>query len=355
MPADTPGSPDFSITNVQPSSGNVTTLPTTTVTAKRDPVPAKALWMRMWDVVIARPGGDDASDMNVQSLSQFHFQFEIDLSCNSNIQKAMVMIYNPPPELVTNNLAQWNDITITGGYQNARYGELFSGQITYFKYGKNSPLETYLQIHAAMDAPYTQAVVNHALPAGTTGNDIINAVLTALTPFGITRGQITALAAQMPKSPRGRTLFGMPMDILRDLSQTLDARVFIDNNQLHMLGPGEQLSGDEIELNTGNGLINFPEQEMNGGVRVQCLLHYQIRPGRVIHVNEKDFNKITKAQGGNLLVDLGLSISDNAIQPDGKYGVFSVKHHGDNRGQTWYTDIVTNPIIPQAPTLNTGA
>jgi hypothetical protein len=269
----------------------------------------------------------------------------------------LVTVFNPPPELINENLSQWSDIAIYGGYQKARYGELFSGKITYFEHGKQSPLETYLKIHAVMnDETLTIAVVNHALPAGTTGDDIVNAVVAAMAPYGITKGQITELAKKMPASPRGRTLFGMPMDILRDLSQTLDARVFIDTGKLHMLGPGEQITGDEIELNIGNGLINFPSQEMNGGLKLQCLLHYQVRPGRVIKINNKDFNtpvrQITKVN--NLLADQGLEASKDAIQADGKYAVHTVRHHGDNRGQTWYTDITTNPIIQPGLSIGGG-
>jgi hypothetical protein len=345
------------------------TLPETTVTAKRDPAtpasaptpPASALWMRMWDVVIA--GGPNAShpkEMNTQSLAQFHMTFDIDLHCTTQgMQKAMVTVWNPPPELITDNLAQWSDIAIYGGYQKARYGELFSGKITYFRHGKRSTLETFLEINAASnDELFTQAFVNHALPAGSTGNDVINAVLAVMAPFGVSKGQITALAGQMPASPRGRTLFGMPLDILRDLGQTLDARVFVDSGQLHVLGPGEQISGDEIELNTGNGLVNFPSQEMDGGLKLECLLHYQVRPGRVIKINNKDYNtkvsQITKGQSSGMLADLGLEVSQDAIQADGKYGVFRVRHHGDNRGQPWYSEITTNPIIQPSPTLGTG-
>jgi hypothetical protein len=327
------------------------TLPETVVTAKRDPPPPSALWMRRWDLVIATDSGEK-TEADATSLANFHIQFDVNLACMQTFQTAHMVVHNPPPELLVKDvLQQYSSVSLYGGYEKARYGELFSGTITYFKKGKSSPVDTVLEIFAATkDQIYNWTPVNHALPAGSTGEDVINAVLAVMAPYGVTKGQITALAKNMPADPRGRTLYGMPMDILRDLSQTLDARCFIDGGKLYMLGPGEQLSTSDIELNIGNGLINIPSQEIGQGLHVQCLLHYQIRPGMTIRINNKDIIKqVQKSDGSSVSPDADTVAELSATAPvedDGKYGVYSVHHHGDNRGQPWYTDIVTNPIVP---------
>jgi hypothetical protein len=334
------------------------TLPETVVTAKRDPTPPVALWMRMWDLVISneQQGARGAAAL---SLANFHLQFEVETSMVRWPWAATITVTNPPAALADDpNLDQFTKVALYGGYQHARYGQLFAGQITYFEQGKTSPTETFLRIHAAAgDEAVNHALINTTLLPGATQRDVVNALLAVMAPYGITAGTLSA-RLDGPRSPRGRTLFGLPGDILRDVWQALPGHSWIDSDgKLHVLSDQDPLPVPTIELNSSTGMVNIPSIELGRGLAVQSLLDYRVTPGAAIRVNNREVNRIVASQGAQSSVDVTTVGQLQVTMPeqfDGLYQVLSVRHHGDNRGQAWYSDIMTRGINPETMKPSVG-
>lgn len=338
-------------------SSTEVTLPPVEVVAKRDPPapeltpPPGKLFGRLWALAVGTPT-DAGGGGKAINLSDFHIEFSVETGMMLNPWQLTATVTNVPDDLAQQITQEFTNVTLSGGYQHARYGQLFAGDIVFFEKGKLSATDTFLRIHAACGSQaMLEPLINKRLPPGTTGQDIINAVLSAMGPYGITAGTITQIdAIQTQKSTRSRTLYGLPPEVMRDLTQAIDGFCFIDsNNKLHVLGPGEKLPAKPIEINVLNGMTSIPTQQIGAAIHVQCLLNYQITPGCQIKINNDEVNKVIKAQGGDTSQAINQTYSLQMmahIESDGIYTAWSVTHHGDNRGQPWYTEITTKPLDP---------
>jgi len=307
----------------------------------------KRLFGRMWDLTLStdQPGVPTATAIN---LSEFHIQFSVEMMAMQVPWRLTATVINPPDELANQIITQATKVSLYGGYLSAQYGHLFSGTCVYFEKGKTSPTETFLRIHGSTaDVAYTQALINQNLQAGYTAQDVVDAVVGALGPYGVTQGTITALAQD--KSPRGRTLYGMPREILRDLTQTAKATWWLDDgNRLNIMKEGEPLPGAPIQINILNGMTGIPTWELGRGIKVSCLLNYAVQPGRLIQINNEIVNQISRKlpddTGGDISQTRG--VLQTAPQDfNGIYLVWGVNHAGDNRGNEWHTHITTMPVL----------
>ncbi len=343
VPPDTPGAPDFSITNVVPPAP-VEKAPAPT------PPPGK-LFGRLWALAVGTPT-DAGGGGKAVNLSDFHIEFSVETGMMLVPWKLTATVTNVPDDLAQQITQEFTNVTLMGGYQHARYGQLFAGDVVFFEKGKLNATDTFLRIHAAVaDAGIHQPLLNKRLPPGYTGMDVINAVNSAMGPYGVTLGTITQIdAIQNQKSTRSRTLYGLPPEVMRDLTQAIDGFCFIDaDKKLHVLGPGEKLPAKPIEINILNGMVNIPTQQIGAAIHVQCLLNYQITPGCQIKINNDEVNKVIKAQGGDTspAINQTYPLQMTArIEDDGIYVAWTVTHRGDNRGQSWYTEISTMPLDP---------
>ena len=305
------------------------------------------LWMRKWKLTVGTPSGQNALD-----LSLLDFEFDIEMQEMVPPWIGRIKVWNPGDQ-VTGVLAskQMTKVSLFAGYQapSTQYGSLFQGQINYFKIGRQTT-DTYIEIFATtMDPALNAAIVNTWLPAGWGDNDAIQALVTAMAPFGISLGQITDLGNKT--SPRGRLLYGMARDYLRDIARTHDAQFFTDlDGKLHLLKEGDILKmGNQTVpvLNGRTGLIDVATRTMDGAVEVKCLLNPSIRPGMQIHIDNASVAEIKTVDTTNLVADaFRLSMGSYINKADGYYPVGSVRHQGQNRGNPWYSQIVSRKAVP---------
>jgi hypothetical protein len=314
------------------------------------------LWLRRWTLTIGDVSGQKALD-----LSALAFTFSVKQQQLSSPWSATITVYNVSNDLLQNMDTQkeYTNVRLEAGYWSGQYGVLFEGPIIYYRSGRKDATDTFIEIYAVVaDLVFSQAIINHWLPVGYAKDDVVDACIASLAPYGITMGQITEMSSQ--QATRGRTLFGMTASILRDVARTENAQWFIDQDKkLHLLKQDEALAVSDTAvpvINSKTGMVGVPEQTLGGGVNVRCLLNPAIRPGKKIKLNEDDVVKYNPVNP-----DLALNPTlQNQLETgwkfnlaaDGFYTVGAVEHAGESRGNSWYTNITTvayNQPQSQAP------
>jgi hypothetical protein len=323
--------------------------PLTAAVPLAPPVPAAEtdgalLWLRKWSLSVGPPSGQQAID-----LSDLAFSFSIEQTQLMTPWIGHITVFNVGDDIINRMQKELTHVFLAAGYQppSRQSGQVFAGEIAYYRRGRQAT-ETFVEIVAVQaDQPLNAAVVNTWIPVGYAKQDVVMACLAAMP--GITLGQITDLGDD--KSPRGRTLFGMASDILRDVAQSANANVYIDtNNQLHMLSESEylQMSTETVPvLNSQTGLIGVPTQTLGAGVEARSLLNPAIIPGGQVKIAQRDVMTYTGVEPGRLPdTNMALTFSNMALAADGFYVVGAVRHWGENRGNPWYSDITTKPVDP---------
>jgi hypothetical protein len=321
------------------------------------PQPGGKLWMRKWRLTIGPSSGESNKSID---LSLLDFEFTVDQQINVQPWVAQIKVWNPSPDIVSLLInKQLTVVMLEAGYQSpsAQYGRVFAGQITYFKHGRANATDSFMELHAATnDTAINAAVVNTWLPVNWQTEDAINALQAAMLPYGVTLGQIPA-DLDKTKQPRGRLMFGMARDYLRDIERTEHAHFFTDSKgHLHLLRDNEALNmGSQLVpiLNQRTGLIDVPTRTMDGAVEATCFLSPAITPGMQVHINNTDVAGFSQVDTDQQISDsFKFSSANNPMvfKADGYYLVGAVKHQGQNRGNPWYSHLTTNRII-QEPDL----
>ena len=167
-------------------------------------------------------------------------------------------VYNVPDKLAQQIANQFTNVSLVVGYalpqpktdasgaptavvplpQGYKPGGsmLFSGDVVWYEKGREQNItDTFLTIYAnSFDPAQNSSVVNTLLKAGASQKDVAQACVDAmaLVPSlagpAVTLGVLTA-GMDDTKSPRSRTLYGMPKDILRDVAQTFGAFCHVDD------------------------------------------------------------------------------------------------------------------------------
>ena len=300
-----------------------------------------ALWRRKWNLSIGTQAGTKARD-----LSQLGFRFAVQRAQNLTPSLAKITVYNLPDDVVAEMQKELTFIYLQAGYEDpGQYGVIFGGPISYYRHGRENATDTFVEVTAVeYDQELNARIINKWLPAGYTKRDVLNVVADEM---GVAIGQCTTKLSD-DKSPRGRVLFGMARDVLRDQSHTDDTQCWIDENgKLHVLGKDEALAmGEELVpvLNSSSGMVNIPTQTMGGGIEVTSLLNPNIKPGGQIHIDQASITQLQSVTKGQLVkTDFALNNSAESLKADGFYIVDAVNHTGENRGNSWYSNVTTKP------------
>ena len=348
--------PPIPPSGAQPSSTPQQNITSTSLPGDGKTQTGQPLWIRRWKLTVGSASGTQAKDM-----SQFAFEFDVTLTLYQTINVAHVKVWNPPDDIVAKIGKEYTHVQLDAGYMSPsdQYGTIAKGQITYYRHGRQNATDTFLEMTLAMyDTAYTAAVVNRWMPAGTTGNDVMNAVIQAMSPYGVTLGQIPDMSSN--QSPRGRTLVGMARDVLRDVARSQNATWFIDNDgKLHMLKQEDKLKmGNQTVpiLNSRSGLLDVPTQVLGSGIEAHSLLNPSIIPGGQIRINQKSVTGVpvitSLGTTGSQMVQtnfLAQTKTAPVLDADGNYIVGEVKHVGQNRGTPWFSMITTKKPIQDVP------
>lgn len=293
-------------------------------------------WIREYSLTIEGAGSAiDASDLRIR--------FKVDQNTLQRPNSAEITITNLSNETADKIQKEGKLVTLSAGYEGASK-VIFKGDIIQKRKGRENPVDTYLTILATSgDKAYNYAVVNKSLAAGHTFKDQVNAAFEPMKEHGITLGYIGDLGSKV--MPRGRTMFGMARDFLRDIAFATNTAWSIQNNKLQVLENQKTLPGDAVVLNSQTGMIGMPVQTISG-IIVRCLLNPDIHPGTRVQINQSSIQQA--AFSPNYTAEVQNSMLPS-IAEDGFYKALVVDHMGDTRGNPWYTDIVCIRADGQGP------
>jgi hypothetical protein len=134
----------------------------------------------------------------------------------------------------------------------------------------------------------------------------------------------------------------MTRDVLNDMADSNNCTWNIYGNELQVLPKFAVRPGEAIVINSHTGQIGVPEQTENG-VTVTCLLNPAITWGTRIKLNNTEIAQFALNQpGSNRAVSPNVAYASqgNWVPPlnsDGDYVCLYVDHHGDTRGNEWFT------------------
>lgn len=245
------------------------------------------------------------------------------------------------------------DASQMGQYQGRNYGMIFSGDIRYTVTGKDTPIDSYLLVQAAdTDLAFSSAITTRTLAAGYTVGDISQALMKDFEAKGATEGSSSVTPPTV--FPRGRVLFGMTRHLMDGVAEQCDASWMFVNGRREMVAKNEYVH-EAIVLNNETGLIGMPQQTINNGINLRCLINPNIAVNGLIHLDQTSEAKTVLPAAdsstgmgreseppveGNTRVALPASKQVTAnLATDGIYIVRGIIYTGDTRGQAWYMDI----------------
>jgi hypothetical protein len=151
--------------------------------------------------------------------------------------------------------------------------------------------------------------------------------------------------------PRGKVLFGLARVAIRDEAENLSSTWNISNGEVNVVPLVGYLPGEAVVLTSKTGLIGRPEQTQEG-LRARCLINPRIRLGGLVRIDNASINQTLQQKdheipGAQAPYNKYAGIEQYAtITSDGLYRVYVAEHHGDSRGQAWWTDLILLAVDP---------
>lgn len=306
-------------------------------------------WMREATLIVG-------SAKTAIDLSQMHFRFHVQRGDKNGIpNKADIRIWNLSDSTSKDIQKEFTRVVLQAGYP-GNAAVIFDGTIKQVRRGRDNATDTYLEIQAAdNDRAYNFAVVKANLAAGSTPAHHVSKIVEAMNPYGVDIGYLPPLPDL--RLPRGKVMFGMARDYMRDVCRSSDTTWSVDQGKLQMLPLTGYLPGEATVLTSNTGMIGLPEQTEDG-IKVRCLLNPGIKIGSKVWINNRSIQgfKATLSLTDPLFSADTYPAYVPSIQNDGYYRVLVVSHSGDTRGQEWYSDLICLGLeegIPQ-PLVNKG-
>jgi hypothetical protein len=301
------------------------------------------------------------SDSQTLDLSNLRFKFKTTANDVETPNLAQIRVYNLADQTLKSAINEYQSVIINAGYQ-GNSGTIFKGSIKQFRIGKESNVDSFLDIYAAdADVPYNFATINATLQKGYTPTAELNALANAMgVPLN---PQATSILQNQTggiiPSPRGKVMFGMVRSYMRDLANTYNCRWSLQNGVLTLIPLDSYLPGTAVKLNSSTGMVGVPEAT-DQGIQIQALINPRFAVGGQVQLNNKDITAtVLKQQFFPGLGDISLvatvagQTQNDQLQTspvdsslDGFYRILVIEHEGDTRGDAWYSNLTCLNINP---------
>lgn len=265
-------------------------------------------------------------------LSAMRVTFDIKKGDVQTPNSATIKVYNLSKDTENRIENEFTRIILQAGYP-SNIGVIFSGNIKKVSYGRENSTDSYISMTAGDgDQAYNYSIVNKSLISGASQDDQINASIDSMTGAGVSRGYIANTGGE--KLPRGKVMYGMSRDYLRQSALTSNTSWSIQDGKVQFLENTGLLPGQGVSLTSETGLIGFPEKTDNG-ININCLLNPLIRVGGSVKI---DNSKILDTRTGETEEEKKGTKSTPEVNTDrdGVYRVLVAEYVGDTHGNDWF-------------------
>ena len=294
-------------------------------------------WLRKASLIVGGNSSGGGLD-----LSPLRFKFSCKKGDLQTPNTCDIRVYNVSDGTASRVQHEFSRVILQAGYEE-NFAVIFDGNIKQVRRGRENATDTYLDILAADgDMAYNYAVVNTTLAAGARQADQVKAAQQSMAPYGVSSGYTPALGDQ--QLPRGKVMYGMARDYMRDSAETTDTSWSIQDGKVQMVPARGYLPGQAVVLTAKTGLIGMPEQT-NDGIRAKCLLNPQLRIGARVQIDNKSIIR-ARVNVSYTAINMIPRVAD-----DGFYRVLIAEHEGDTWGKDWYTNLVClalDDTVPQS-------
>ncbi|MCT9071194.1 phage protein [Cupriavidus gilardii] len=279
--------------------------------------------------------GQDSGD--AIDLSELRFRFDVRRGDLQTPNSARIRVYNVSKQTAQRIEREFTRVVLQAGYP-GNYGIIFDGTVKQVRRGRESQTDTYLDITAADgDSAYNFAVVNTTLAAGSTAADHVAAACTAMNPYGVSQGYLP----ELPKNPlpRGKVMFGMAREFMRWTARTCQTVWSIQDGKVVMVPETSYMPGEIPVITSETGMVGLPEQTQNG-ITIKMLLNPSVKIGRLIQIDNASVQRYEYSLNVGQQAQNERIEEQAKLQDDGYYYVMIAEHHGDTRGNEYYTDVI---------------
>lgn len=310
-------------------------------------------FIRRWALFLASETGKAgitlADGTDEPGNETLHIRFEIHAADAQYLANyGTVKVWNPPDDIFK-KLNQYTRVVLQAGYRDGKYGVILDGWISWFKFGHESAVDSFLELQIVDGDPaLVFATVDTTIKEG--ANDEKRTLQPILDSFK-EKGVLPPWnpAGGGPVQARPTVMFGMARDELEVIRKTNSRLWSIEQGRLNYTTNDIAKPGEGVELNAGTGLIGWPSI-CPDGIEAVCLLNPSTHVKERVKLDNKTLN-LSRGTGvgttGNQLqaVMPGIRLGVFApISADGTYVALVVEHRGDSRGNEWYTHLVLWPI-----------
>jgi hypothetical protein len=299
-------------------------------------------WLRKFSLIAGDPTG------NARDLSELQIQFQVVNAVTQTLKRLECRIYNPDKQTVYELENEFTRVQLSAGYQEGPFGIIFSGTICQVTHGKESAVDSFVDIVAADgDIPYNSAVINTPLAAGSKPADVQKALVGSMD--GITLGYSPELS--QTQLPRGKVLYGMTRDKLREFSEANGLNWNLEDGKANFVPKLGYIPGEAIVVSAATGMVGVPKQTIDGVV-VRTLLNPRIRTGRLLQIDKQAIQQ-TRLESPVGSADTAFKYGIPSLSEDKLYIVYSLQQIGDTRGEPWYTEAICVAHNGTAPARGT--
>lgn len=298
-------------------------------------------WFRRYQLIVGTQGQGISID-NFGTKPALRIKFEIIKSLQKEPNSATIDIFNLSPATTNSMQNEYTDVTLNAGYDGA-VKLLYAGSIQFASHFTDKTEVITELVCGDGDKHFRNGFVNKTFAKGTTDEQIVDYCITQLP--GLTKGPMQLNASG---TLRGRSFSKMAHELLDEIARTNGCNWSIQDGQLHMVRADAMLNPNQaIVLTATTGLLEAAERT-DKGISAKCQLDPRIAINTAIKLDNASIRTKQTQKARNLAK--ATSTQPVALNKDGIYKVFKLKHSGDTRDTDWSTEVLCVGLGQPIPT-----
>lgn len=263
--------------------------------------------------------------------------FDVTYKSMEYYQWAEITIYNFNDFTMMKAIKEGAAVILSAGYQEGNFGQIFSGFVLQSLVDRENVTDYKVTLRCVDGFKlFDNNLITVTIDKQYTQMTLANAVaMKSQTPIPI--GKISDEIPQT-KFSRAVTLVGAPAEILRkhlsfnDAKSAQNLQMFFKEGKLYIGKLTDPIEDRVTEISPGQGGLIGSPQQIDYGISFRCLLNPNLilaYPAKKVKLNYSSYQQQKVQMGSNL----------SMLDYDGEYQIIGVRHIGDTRGSSWYTDV----------------